>query len=326
MSKKFDVSSFLKNLLAYIIIFMVMVILGCFNFAELGFDTSLLMKLEFWGTVLFRVALLVAVRVAAMLIFLDVARAKNTDLKNAKALNDKYMKLKGTDFPEYIDTVENPSIKIRAWKEQVNKQLAKLERKAKQKDRSLYFKKGDTYNIQKENNYYCKRRKELEEQLSKDFIDNNLDTLIIKKKYPKIDPAVFSLPVGTDNFNKQYQITAKTRNAVISSIAISAAIAIISQSIIHAMTVSPTDVYMLAVFISIISDLIFVVVQFWSGIISAFSKIKTEEVTPYINRNEILKKYLFWKDPGKHDVFAKWVAQLEILDNNKEVTKTKPEA
>lgn len=300
MKRKIDISSLLKNLLAYLIIFMVMIILGCFNFAELGFDTKLLTKLEFWGTVLFRVALLVAVRSAAMLIFLDVARAKNMDLKQAKNLNDKYMKLKGDDFPEYIDTIENPGIKIKAWKTQVYKQLTRLEKKAKPEDRALYFKKGDSYNLQKESNDYCVRRRELEEQLSKEFINENLDNLIIKKKYPKLDSAVFSLPVGTDdNYNKQYQITAKTKNAVVGSIALSAALAIVSQSIIHSMTVYPTDVYMLGVFISIISDLIFVIVQFWSGIMGAFSKIQTEEVTPYVNRNEILKRYLYWKEPQK---------------------------
>lgn len=323
MKKKIDISTLLKNILAYIIILMVMVILGCFNFAELGFDTVLLTKLDFWGTIFFRAALMVAVKSAAMLIFLDVARAKNMDLKNAKAINEKYMKLKGDDFPEYIDTIENPGIKTKAWKNQIHRKLAKLEKKARPEDRVLYFKKGEEYALQKENNEYCKQRKLLEEQLSDQFIKDNLETLVIKKKYPKLDSAVFSLPVGIDTSNKQYQITAKTKNAVVGSLAVSAAMAIVSQSIIHAMKVYPTDVYMLGVFINIISDLIFVIMQFWSGIIGSFAKIRTEEVAPYINRNEILKRYLFWKNPKDHDTFAKWISQLETIQEEK---KAKPEA
>ena len=223
MKRKIDVSSLLKNLLAFVIIAFVLIIEGCFNFVELGFDVNLFKKLAFWFSILFRVFLLVLVRSAALLIFLDVARAKNMDLRKAKEINGKYMKLKGDDFPKYIDMVKNPEIKIKVWKEQNNKKLAKLEKKAKQEDRSLYYKKGDEYDLQKENNAYCQKRKFLEEQLSDEYIEKNLDTLVIAKKYPKLNPAIFSLPVGTENINGQYQITAKTKNAVFASIAMSAA-------------------------------------------------------------------------------------------------------
>ncbi len=324
MKRKVDVSSLLKNLLAYVIIVLVLVIEGCFNFVNLEFHTERFVELEFWISIIFRVFLLVAVRSAAMLIFLDIARVKNMDLAKAKTINDRYMKLKGADFPEYIDTVKNPSIKIRAWKEQVNKELAKLEKKAKQEDRALYFKKGEEYDLEKESNAYCKRRKLLEEQLSNEYIKENINTLIITHKYPKVDSAVFGLPVGTENLNKQYQIVARTKSAVAGSIAISAALAIVSQTVRNALGASPTDVYMLEVLIGIVMDLIFIVVQFWSGVISAFSKIKTEEVTPYVNRNEILKEYLFWKDPTGSDKYAKWIAQLEVVEMEK--TKTKPGA
>ncbi len=324
MKRKIDVSTLLKNLLAYIIIFLVLIIEGCFNFVELKFNVDAFYSIEFWAETFFRVFLLVVIRIAAMLIFLDIARAKNMDLRKAKEINDKYMKLKGDDFSEYMETVKNPSIKIKAWKEQVNKKLAKLEKKAKQEDRSLYYKKGEEYKLQKENNEYCKQRKLLEEQLSNEYIKESIETLIIRKKYPKIDPTVFSLPVTVENLNKQYQITAKTKNAIISSIAISSSMAIIWRTIIQSLQPQPTEVYMLGVIINIIADLIFIIIQFWSGIIGAFSKIQSEEVTPYINRNEILKEYLHWKNPGNPDTFAKWLTQLEEL--NIQDKRVKPEA
>ncbi|MCM1130079.1 MAG: hypothetical protein NC310_00250 [Roseburia sp.] len=324
MKRKVDASSLLKNLLAYVIVFLVLMIEGCFNFVELRFHIEYFVNLEFWISIVFRVFLLVAIRTAAMLIFLDIARAKNMDLKNAKDLNDKYMKLKGDDFSEYIDTVKNPKIKIKAWKEQIHRKLAKLEKRAKPEDRALYFKNGDEYSIQKEENDYCRQRKLLEEQISDNFIEDNLETLIIKKKFPQIDSAVFNLPVGNENWNKRYQITAKTKNAVASSIALAAVVSLVTQTIRQAIEASPTDVYMLNVLIGIIMDLIFIVVQFWSGIFSAFSKIRTEEVAPYVNRNAILKEYLFWKNPKDHDTFAKWVAQLE--EATKSESKIKPEA
>ncbi|MCM1556280.1 MAG: hypothetical protein NC087_01965 [Anaeroplasma bactoclasticum] len=302
MKRKIDVSSLLKNLLAYAIVLLVLMIEGCFNFVELRFHIEYFVQLEFWVSVLFRVFLLVAIRTAAMLIFLDIARVKNMDLKNAKDLNDKYMKLKGADFPEYIDTIENPAIKIKAWKEQIHRKLAKLEKRAKPEDRALYFKNGEEYSIQKEENDYCRQRKLLEEQLSEEFIGKNIDTLVIRKKYPILDSSVFSLPVGSENWNKRYQITAKTKNAVASSIALAAVVSLVSQTIRQALEASPTDVYMLNVLIGIIMDLIFIVVQFWSGIFSAFSKIRTEEVTPYLNRNEVLKRYIYWKSPEKNKV------------------------
>lgn len=324
MKRKIDISSVLKNVLAYTIILLVFIVEGCFNFVELEFHIEYFSQIEFWASIFFRVALLVAVRSAAMLIFLDIARAKNIDLLEAKNLNKKYMKLKGEDFPKYIDTVENPEIKARAWREQVNRTLAKLEKKAKPEDRILYFKKDDDYNLQKEDNDYCKQRKLLEEQLSDAYIKENIDSLVVRKKYPIISAAVFSLPVGVSDLNKQYQITAKTKSAVIGSIAVSAMLALISQTIVKALGSNPTDVYMLGVFISIITDLIFIIVQFWSGIMGAFSKIQSEEVTPYVNRNEILERYLYWKSPEDADTFAKWIAQLK--EASKIENKAKPEA
>ncbi len=311
MKRKIDVSTLLKNLLAYVIIFLVLIIEGCFNFVELKFDINAFYTLEFWGKTFFMVFLLVTIRIAAMLIFLDIARAKNMDLRKAKETNDKYMKLKGDDFPEYIETIKNPSIKIKAWKEQVYKKLAKLEKKTKQEDRVLYYKKGNEYDLKKENNEYCKQRKFLEEQLSDEYIKENIETLIIRKKYPKIDPTVFSFPVAVENFNKQYQIIAKTKNAVFVSIAISAVLTMVSQSIVRALIFYHTDVYMLGVIINIIADLIFIIIQFWSGIIGAFSKIQSEEVTPYVNRNEILKEYLFWKEPQRKDKIQN---MIELID------------
>ena len=108
MKRKIDVSTLLKNLLAYIIIFLVLIIEGCFNFVELKFNVDAFYSIEFWAETFFRVFLLVVIRIAAMLIFLDIARAKNMDLRKAKEINDKYMKLKGDDFSEYMETVKNP--------------------------------------------------------------------------------------------------------------------------------------------------------------------------------------------------------------------------
>lgn len=312
MSNKIDISGLLKNLLAYLIILLVLVIEGCFSFVDLEFHIEQFQTTEFWVSITFNVFLLVAVKSAAILIFVDIARNKNVDLKNARILNDKYMKLKGADFPIFIDTIKNQEIKAEYWKAQVSRKLVKLEKKASIEDRQLYYSKD--LSAEKENNSYCKQRRLLEEQSSDTYIKENINTLIIDKRYPRIDAAVFGLPVISSDIGKKYQVSAKTKTALAGSIVLSAFLAIISQSIRRAIGMSPTDVNAVEVVVSIMTDLVFIIIQFWSGMLTAFSKIQSEEVTPYVNRNEILKEYLYWKDGGGHDNFSKWIKSLEQIE------------
>ena len=62
---------------------------------------------------------------------------------------------------------------------------------------------------------------------------------------------------------------------------------------------------------NILIDLIFMVMQAFTGIRQAFTTIDTQEVLPYANRNRTLQEYIYWKEPNKQDNIKTWIEALE---------------
>ncbi len=300
--------SILKNLFAYILFILVFAVEGCFNFAESSFEIERLADISLWSRIALKVILLVLIRLGANLMFLDVAREKSIDLSNAKTINGRFMKLKSNDFSKYITTVKNKEIKLEAWKCKIAKKLAKLERSAKPTDKALFYKNDMNSNYNK----YCIKRRELERQLSDEWISENFHLVSIK--CPQLNPAVFDLPVGLDKNDKQYQLTSKTRTSIFLGILSSSIMMILGQTLITATVFNYKDVTGLEIFIGLMTDFVFIIVQFFTGLFGAYSTIRNNEVLPYVNRNRILREYLFWKNPTDQDKFAKWIEQLEKIE------------
>lgn len=300
--------SIIKNIFAYTLFILVFAVEGCFNFAESSFEIKRLLDISLWSRIALKVILLVLIRLGANLMFLDNARAKNIDLFNAKTINERYMKLKSNDFPKYITTVENVEIKVAAWKRKISKKLAKLENKAKISDKTLYYKEGIDSNYNK----YCIKRRELEKLLSDEWIESNYHLIAVK--CVQINPAVFDLPIGVDNSNKQYQLTSKTKSSIFVGILLSSIMMIMGQTLVNATVFNYKDVTALEIFIGLMTDFVFIITQFFTGLFGAYSTIRNHEVLPYVNRNRILRKYLFWKNPKEPDVFAKWIENLEHIE------------
>jgi len=304
--------SIIKNLFAYILFILVFAVEGCFNFADSSFDIDRLQELSLWSRIALKVILLVLIRLGANLMFLDTARAKNMDLFNAKTVNERFMKLRSNDFSKYITTVKNREIKIVAWKNNISKKLAKLEKKANSTDKALYYKNDMSANYNK----YCIKRREYEKQLSDEWINANYNLIGIR--CAQINPAVFDLPVGLDRNDKQYQLTSRTKSSIFLGILSSSVMMILGQTLINATVFSYKDVTALEVFIGLMTDFVFIITQFFTGMFGAYSTIRNNEVLPYVNRNRILREYLFWKNPTDSDKFSKWIEQLEKVEKIEE--------
>lgn len=303
-------TAIIKNVVAAILMIAIFVFEGCFSFATLSWNWSKLADIAFWVKVCTKIILLMGIRIVALLTFTDVARNANTELKIQKKNNDKYMKLKGKDFPGYIENVKNREIKIEAYKKKINKQLLKLEKKAKAEDRALYFSEDPLKESIKKSNEYCIKRNELELELTDEYIEKNYFFLDVNH-YVQIDPAVFDTPVTNERENK-YQLTAKTKSALAVGLLIACVGLLFSQSFWNASDIGKIEDYnALEVFIGMMMDLIFMIYQGFRGITQAFTTINNQEVLPYVNRNRILKEYLFWKEPDKEDNLNRLINMLE---------------
>lgn len=290
----YNKTNILKNVFSILLLILILIVEGCFNFVTFEFNIEKLANLGFWTNVAFKVVLLVLVKMWVMSIFIDVARNKNKDLDFNKKLNEKLMQTKDDKFPKWIENVENKEIKIEFYKKKINKMIAKLEHEATPQDRMLYFNDDEELKLHSE---YCVERAELEYLLTDEYIEKNYHWLDINK-YPQIDSAVFDCPIGNDNISKKYQLSAKTKTAIFTSLLSASIITIILQTVWNSIEMFKNDLDLLIIFSGLLMDFIFIVWQGLTGISSAFTIVEQQEVLPYVNRNRILEKYLYYKNPN----------------------------
>ena len=286
-------TTILKNTFSILLLILILVVEGCFNFLTFEFKVSQLTNLGFWTNVGFKVLLLVLVKVWVMSIFIDVARNKNLDLNFVKTYNEKLMETKDNNFPKWIENVENVEIKVEFYKRKMNKVLQRLEHNATMHDRMLYF--SDKEDI-KATNDYCIKRAEIDYLMSDDYINNNIAWLDISD-YPVIDSAIFDCPIGSDNIHKKYQLSAKTKTAIFTTLLSACIITLFTQTIWNSIELNRSETSVLVIFAGLIMDFIFIGWQGLTGMTSAFSIVEQQEILPYVNRNRILEKYLYYKNP-----------------------------
>lgn len=299
-----------KNIITTILLILILIVEGCFNFITLEFNFSMLYEIQFWIKIIFKMTLLLLVRMLALTIFKPKARENNKELQVEKNKNEKLVKLKEADFPYWIENVKNVDIKKEAWKNKINKKLLKLERKASDDDRHLFYDNTIPEEEKIKNKYYRLKMRFLS-LLTNDFIDSNINTLQVK--FQRLDAAIFDLPVNLEHEDNKYQISSKTKSATVISLAVASIGLLITNVLISGFAFGVNDAILLATIISLSVDLVFLSYQFLMGIFDSYRIINTQELLPYVNRNRILKEYFYYKKP---DDTAKIDKIFNALDNN----------
>ena len=308
-------TNILKNALSTILLILILIVEGCFNFLTFEFNVNLLLNVGFWIKIGVKILLLNLVKIWVMSIFLNVARIKNADLRYNKLVNERLLQSKDNDFPSWVENNENRDIRIEFFKAKISRKLIKLEKYAKSKDRMLYYSDNEHMKII---NKYCIKRKELEYLVSDEYINNNINYLDVKG-CPKIDVAVFDCPVTSDNLTTKYQLSAKTKSAIFTSLLVASIMFFVIQTIWNSIELFRNDESLLVVLSSLIMDAVFIIWQGLTGINTAFNIIESQEVLPYVNRNRILEKYLYFKNPDKIEATKKYLIEMkkECKDESK---------
>lgn len=299
-----------KNIITTILLILILIVEGCFNFITLEFNFSILYEIQFWIKIIFKMTLLLLVRMLALNIFKPKARENNKELQVEKNKNEKLSRLKDADFPYWIENVKNIEIKIEAWKNKITKKLLRLEQKASENDRHLYFDNSISEEEKMKNKYY-RRKTYFLSLLTSDFIDSNINTLQVR--FQRLDAAIFDLPVNLEHEENKYQISSKSKSATVISLAVASIGLLIINIITSGLNFSKNDSILIATIISLSVDLVFLSYQFLMGILDSYRIINNNELMPYINRNRILKEYFYYKKP---DDTAKIDKLFNTLDNN----------
>lgn len=303
----YNKTTILKNTFSILLLLLILIVEGCFNFLTFEFKIERLASLGFWTNVGFKVVLLLLVKMWVMSIFMDVARNKNLDLSFHKKVNERLKEIKDDKFAKWVENVENREIKIEFYKRKMNQKIAKLEKKAKPQDRMLYFNDDEEL---KKGNEYCIKRAELEYLISDEYIKKNYYWLDVKN-YPQIDSAIFDCPVINDNIERKYQLSAKTKNAIFTTLLSACFITLIIQIVWNSIELRGNSENALVIIASLLMDVIFIGWQALTGISSAFSIVEQQEIIPYVNRNRILEKYLYYKNPEMLKETREWINQMK---------------
>jgi len=293
------------------LLFIIFAIFGCFDFVNFQIDISALASWKYWTSVITKtVAGSIAFNIGINLL-MDKEIEKDEELKKQtrkyKELNEK----KDEDmFNSYVVEVFNRDEKKKAYKAKINKKIYWLNKLSRNKDKLLYASKNEQ---EKAKNRYCIKRKELEELKTDEYIDKNIDNIIVK--YNEVDPILFELEIDGGNTYRGVKVKGnanigRTRltSGVVGGMVI---FSMITTSIILAPDQQQFESQVLAFWHYVLvccEDVGVVLWQSFRGMLSARKLVSQEFTEPFVGRNYVLSKYFIWvvdKKPTKGQQIAK---------------------
>ena len=301
-----------RQIINGILLFIILIVFGCLDFATLKFHPEYLVSLSFWGVVLSKtIAGICAFNIGINLLW-DLEIAKNFILAFAIA---RYEKLKkwadDEDFEYFVTNIFNFKEKKKAYIASINKQIYFLNRVNKAKDRLLYSKKipddapnkeelERKLNEERAKNKYCIKRARLEELKSEEFIKDNLDGIYVR--YLEVRPEVFKLEIdgsraigGVKTVGNVTLGKAKaTSSMVFGMIGFSAFVTAFALELDQEEFASNMEAF-LHYLLKCAEDVAIVIWQSLRGALKTKKIISSELTQPYDGRNTVLLDFLKYK-------------------------------
>lgn len=295
----------IKQIINTALLLIILVVFGCFDFVHLKLHLEYIINPDFWYMIFSKIIVVTCSYNVGINVVIDELIKRNTVLAEAKITYEKLNVAKDSDFEEYIETVYNPTEKKKFYINYINRRIYLLNKFSRRKDRVLYTSTLPDKQKLKETNKYCIRRKQLEYLKSEEYINANLDSLVVK--YRDISASLFELEINGTQRIKQNQITGSIgKGRVIGSITTAALVLGITM-FFNSWSADPNgqefaDGVQAAVsyVIKMFTDIGIVLWQFIRGIVAASRIVSSQLTHPFVQRVEILKKYYQWRiDNGK---------------------------
>ena len=288
-----------KQFINILLLFIILMVFGCLDFATLTFHYEYLLSANYWGTVGTKVIAGVCAFNLGINFIFDSEVKKNGILQEAIARNKQLMSYKQLDFEYYVLKVFNPNEKKKAYISYINKKINVLNRFSRAKDRLLYSSSLATEE-EKLKNRYCRARKELEMLKQDDYIEKNLDSINVK--YYEVDPSIFELEI--DGSAKTSGV--KTRGSVSQGRIKASSSVIIGMILITSFFTAfgleadsqQFESQMVAFWhycLKAIQDVGVVLWQFTRGMFESRKIVSQQLTEPYLGRNKVLESYLEWR-------------------------------
>ena len=290
----------LKQGINVILLFIILLVFGCLDFATLTFHYEYILTASYWGTVGTKVIAGVCAYNIGINMLWDAELRKDQILNDLIAKYNKLIKYKQIDFEYYVTKIFNVQEKKKAYISQINRKIHILNKFSRNKDRLLYSSDLPENQAKKLKNRYCIKRQELENLKKDDYIDKNIESIVVR--YYEVDPAVFELEIdgsavirgvktkGNANAGRIKASASMVMGMVIISMFLTAFGLEADQQEFESQMVKFWHYCMKA-----IEDAAVVLWQFTRGGFQCRKIISSQITAPYSGRCFVLEHYLDWR-------------------------------
>ena len=274
-----------KQTINAILVFLILIVLGCLDFATLTFHLEYLITGAYWGTVFTKTVVGILAFNLGINIMWDHELKKDFILsRNIKKYN--YLSLfKTDDFEYFVVHIFNPREKEKAYISQINRRIYLLNKISRAKDRLLYSSDLPENQKLKKTNKYCIRRKELEE------VDATVFELEIDGS-----PAVHGVKTKS---NLALGRTKASGTTALGMVLVSMFLTVLGLEL-SAEIFADEMVAFWHYLAKCAADVFVVVWQLSKGALKTRRLISSELTQPYAGRNKVLFDYIKWRlEEGK---------------------------
>ena len=284
-----------------ILLFIILLVFGCLDFATLKFHPEYLTSIGYWGTVISKTIAGVCAYNIGINLMWDLEIAKDYILAFAIA---RYEKLKhwadDKDFEYFVTKVFNVREKTKAYISQINRKIYRLNRFSRAKDRLLYSSDLPENQAKKEKNRYCIKRRELEGLKEEDFIAKNIDALQVR--YMEVYPEIFKLEIDGSMVSRGVKTRGNvtlgkakaTSSMVFGMLGFSAFVASFGLELDQEEFSSNVEAF-LHYLLKCAEDVAIIIWQSLRGALRTKKIISGELTQPYVGRNKVLTDFLLWR-------------------------------
>lgn len=287
-----------------VLLFIILAIFGCLDFATLTFHIEYLTTPSFWGTVMTKTVAGVCAFNIGINLMMDNEIKKNKVLEGLIRRYYDLLEKKQTDFEYYVDKVFNRDQKKRAYISYINRKIWLLNRFSRNKDRLLYSSDLKENEEKKKKNFYCRKRAELEHLKDPEFIEKNIDSIYVK--YYEVDPAVFELEIDGSPSIKGV----KTRGSlVVGRVRASSSVIfsmVMTSAFITAFSLTADQQQFedqmqafLYYCLKVTEDVLLIGWQALQGMIRVRKIVSQQLTEPYSGRIKVLEGYVNWRLTNK---------------------------
>lgn len=312
-----------------VLLFIILLVFGCLDFATLTFHGEYLLTASYWGTIGTKLIAAICALNVGINMMLENEIKKSEELSRNIDRYNRLIKLKDTDFEYFVNHVFNVQLKIKAYKSMMNRKIHRLNKFSKRRDRLLYSSELPENQDKKLKNRYCVTRKELEDLKTDEYIEKNIDNLIVN--FHEVDPAIFELEINGATKSEGIKTTGSISVGRVkeSSTIVLSMVALSMLTTSFGLEASKEEfannmVAFWHYLLKAVEDTGIVLWQFFNGTLRARRIVSSQLTQPYAGRNAVLEAYVNWRAEvgAKNSAAFKELNEEEIIEVSEEEYKS----